>query len=154
LITQSRIIAPLIASFDLTTGPAHHFPAYPQILPELCGPHWLACGSVAMSFDPLCGEGAGHAIREALLAAAVIRGAARGYTVETLLAHYTNRLMQGFLRHLQVCLPFYQQGGKGSFWQAEAAALTSGIEWMHTQLQNQTPPHYRLVGYELQPIAG
>jgi hypothetical protein len=51
-------------------------------------------------------------------------------------------------------LPFYQRGGHGEFWQAEAAALTSGIEWMHTQLQNQTPPHYRLVGYELQPIAG
>jgi hypothetical protein len=154
LITQSRMIAPLIASFDAGTEPAHYFPAFPQILPELCRPHWLACGSVAMSFDPLCGEGAGHAVREALLAAAVIRGATRGYTVETLLAHYTNRLMQGFSRHLQVCLPFYQRGGKGSFWQAEAAALTSGIEWMHTQLQNQTPPHYRLVGYELQPIAG
>ena len=49
-----------------------------------------------MSFDPLCGEGAAHALREALLAAAVIRGAAKGYSVEKLLAHYRRDSCKGF----------------------------------------------------------
>jgi 2-polyprenyl-6-methoxyphenol hydroxylase-like FAD-dependent oxidoreductase len=154
LIEQSRLIARHIATLEDAAAPADRFPAYSQILPELCGPLWLACGSAAMSFDPLCGEGAGHALREALLAAAVICGAAKGYSVETLFAHYNTRLMQGFLRHLQVCLPFYQHGGHSEFWETEAAALKSGITWMQSRLQNQPPVGYRLVGYELEPIAG
>jgi hypothetical protein len=154
LIEQSRLIARHIATLEDAAAPADRFPAYSQILPELCGPLWLACGSAAMSFDPLCGEGAGHALREALLAAAVIRGAAKGYSVETLVAHYNTRLMQGFLRHLQVCLPFYQDGGHSEFWETEAEALKSGIAWMQSRFQNQPPAGYRLVGYELEPIAG
>jgi 2-polyprenyl-6-methoxyphenol hydroxylase-like FAD-dependent oxidoreductase len=154
LVEQSRLIVRHIATLEDAAAPAHQFPAYSQILPELCGPLWLACGSAAMSFDPLCGEGAGHALRQALLAAAVIRGAAKGYSVETLVAHYNTRLMQGFLRHLQVCLPFYQRGGHSEFWEMEAAALKSGIAWMQSRLQNQPPARYRLVGYELEPSAG
>lgn len=154
LIEQSRLIARQIATLEDTPAPAHMFPAYSRILPELCGPFWLACGSAAMSFDPLCGEGAAHALREALLAAAVIRGAAKGYSLETLFAHYQTRLMQGFLRHLQVCLPFYQRGGHSEFWETEAAALKRGIAWMRSRLQDQQPARYRLVGYELEPIAG
>jgi hypothetical protein len=154
LIEQSHLIARQIATLEDVPAPAHLFPAYPQILPELCGHHWLACGSAAMSFDPLCGEGAAHALREALLAAAVVRGAAKGHSMEKLLAHYQTRLMQGFLRHLQVCLPFYQRGGQGEFWETEAAALKSGIAWIQSRLQNQAPAHYRLVGYDLEPIAG
>jgi 2-polyprenyl-6-methoxyphenol hydroxylase-like FAD-dependent oxidoreductase len=154
LIEESRLIVRHIAAVEDASGPAHQFPAYPQILPELCGPLWLACGSAAMSFDPLCGEGAGHALREALLAAAVISGAARGYPLETLIAHYNTRLMQGFLRHLQVCLPFYQRGGHSEFWETEAAALKSGIAWMQSRLQQQAPARYRLVNYDLEPIAG
>ena len=87
-------------------------------------------------------------------AAAVIRGVTKGYSVETLFAHYSTKLMQGFLRHLQVCLPFYQRGGHSEFWETETAALKSGIAWMQSRLQNQAPPRYRLVGYELEPIAG
>ena len=95
-----------------------------------------------------------HALREALLAAAVIRGTAKGYSLETLFAHYQTRLMQGFLRHLQVCLPFYQRGGHSEFWETEAAALKRGIAWMRSRLQDQQPARYRLVGDELEPIAG
>ena len=106
-----------------------------------------------MTFDPLCGEGAGHAVREALLAAAVIRASEKGYATETLLSHYATRLMQGFLRHLHVCLPFYLTGGSGDFWKTEAAALQAGITWMQDRLRASSAPLYRLVGYELQPIS-
>ena len=154
LIEQSRLIAAQITELEAAGEPAIQFSAYPQTLCELSGMRWLACGSAAMRFDPLCGEGAGHAVREGLLAAAVIRGAARGYSSDTLLAHYNQRLMQGFLRHLQVCLPFYQSGGQSDFWQAEASALQTGIRWMEARLEGETPPLYRLSGYQLEPIAG
>ena len=152
LIEKSCLIHGLVSSVDGSATTAHRHPAFPQILDQLCGPHWLACGSAAMMFDPLCGEGAGHAVREALLAAAVIRASARGSSRETLLAHYETRFMHGFLRHLQVCLQFYRSGGSSDFWKTEASALEEGITWMQDRLRGQAPPRYRLAGYELQPI--
>jgi hypothetical protein len=152
LIEQSRLISGLVSNLDEGTRAAHHHPAYPQIKSELCGPHWLACGSAAIMFDPLCGEGAGHAVREALLASAVIRASAKGSETRTLLAHYETRLMHGFLKHLEVCLQFYVSGGSSDFWKTEAAALEAGIAWMRERLRGQAPPRYRLAGYELQPI--
>jgi hypothetical protein len=154
LIEQSRLITRQISNLTAVTSPAHYFPAFPQILSELSGPNWLACGSAAMTFDPLCGEGAGHAVREALLAAAVVHASEKGYATETLLNHYATRLMMGFLRHLHTCLPFYLTGGVGDFWKAEAAALQAGITWMQDRLRAGKAPLYRLVEYELQPIAG
>ena len=152
LIEQSRFIHGLVSNLDGPTGTAHRHPAFPQILDELCGPQWLACGSAAMMFDPLCGEGAGHAVREALLASAVIRASAKGSENQSLLAHYEARFMHGFLRHLQVCLQFYRSGGSSDFWRTEAAALEAGIVWMQDRLRAQAPPRYRLAGYELQAI--
>jgi hypothetical protein len=152
LIEQSRLVGGLVSNLDGSTAAAHHHPAFPQILDQLCGPHWLACGSAAMMFDPLCGEGAGHAVREALLASAVIRASAKGSPAKTLLSHYETRFMHGFLKHLQVCLQFYVSGGSTDFWKAEAAALEVGIAWMQNRLRGQAPPRYRLAGYELQPI--
>ena len=76
-----------------------------------------------------------------------------GEPVEDLLAHYTSRHMHGFLRHLQMCLGFYQSGGPGSFWQSEAALLQQGIEWAGEVLQeHKKPPTHRLVGRQLEPI--
>jgi hypothetical protein len=153
LMAQSRLIGGLVSSVVETSGAPQHHPAFPQILGELCGPQWLACGSAAMAFDPLCGEGAGHAVREALLASAVIRASAKGSPNETLLAHYETRFMHGFFKHLQVCLQFYVSGGSSDFWKAEAAALETGIAWMQERLRGQAPPRYRLAGYELQQLS-
>jgi hypothetical protein len=153
LIEQSGWIARQISNVNYIAEQARRFPAFPQLLSPLCGSDWLGCGSAAMIFDPLCGEGAGHAAREAILASAVIRAAAQGYVAEDLLSHYATRLMQGFLRHLQVCLPFYQSGGSSSFWTTEAAELRRGIRWMEDRLQARPPFIYRLSGYDLEPIA-
>jgi len=152
LVEQSTLIAPLISNFDPDVDTPRSFPAFPQVLTSMSGPHWLACGSAAMTFDPLCGEGAGNAAREALLASAVIQAAAKGYAAESLLSHYSTRLMQGFLRHLQVCLPFYRSGGSGPFWTTETESLQRGILWTQERLRGHAPFVYRLVGYELEPI--
>jgi hypothetical protein len=150
LLGQSRIIAVLIETLE---GPAAEFPAYPRIADPLCGDGWLACGASAIGFDPLCGEGTGNAARQAYLAAALIAAVREGEPVEDLLAHYASRQMHGFLRHLQICLGFYQRAGSGAFWQSEAALLQQGIEWAWGALREQAkPPTYRLVGRQLEPI--
>jgi hypothetical protein len=150
LLGQSRIIAGLVGALE---GPAAEFPAYPRIADPLCGDGWLACGAAAMGFDPLCGEGTGNAARQAFLATALIAAVRKGEPLEDLLAHYTSRHMHGFLRHLQICLGFYQRAGSGAFWQSEAAMLQHGIEWAWRVLQQHAkPPTHRLVGRHLEPI--
>ena len=151
LLGQSRIIAGLIGSLE---GPSAEFAAYPRIADPLCGEGWLACGAAAIGFDPLCGEGTGNAARQAYLATAIIAAIRKGEPVEDLLAHYASRQMHGFLRHLQICLGFYQSGGSGEFWQSEAAMLQQGIEWTGQVLQEHAkPPTHRLVGRELEPFS-
>ncbi len=150
-LAQSNLVTRQIAHIESAASRA--FPAFPQILTEVCGPDWLALGSAAMTFDPLCGEGAGHAARVALLASAVLQAAAKGHPPASLLAHYSTRLLQGFLRHLQVCLPFYQSGGDGDFWMSETAALELGIAWAQQRLSRRAPCQFRFSGYDLEPIA-
>ena len=149
LLSESRLIA---AQVEAAITAAAEFPAYPRILSELCGSGWLACGTAAMTFDPLCGEGVGNAVREAILASAVIRAAMQGSDVESLLAHYRARLRSGFLRHLQVCHHYYSSGGAGPFWSSELQLLQRGIESLSASLHPQPSPRYRLVGFELVAI--
>lgn len=149
LIAQSRLIA---AQVDTPITAMGEFPAYPRILSTLCGSGWLACGTAAMAFDPLCGEGVANAVREAILASAVVRAALRGGDVDSLLAHYNSRLIRGFLRHLQVCEHYYTTGGTGPFWTSELRLLQQGAGWLHERLNTPPSPQYRLAGFELQPI--
>jgi hypothetical protein len=151
LLGQSRVIAGLTGAAE---GPVAEFAAYPRIADPVCGGGWLACGAAAIGFDPLCGEGTGNAARQAFLATAVIAAIRKGEPVEDLLSHYASRQMQGFLRHLQICLGFYQSGGSGAFWQSEAALLQRGIEWAGQALQEHAkPPTHRLIGRELESLS-
>ncbi len=150
LLGQSHLIAKVI---DVVHGPATEMPAYPRIAAPLGGDGWLACGGAAMAFDPLCGEGTGNAVRQAYLATALFASLRAGEPVQELLAHYTSRQMHGLLRHLQLCLRFYETGGASAFWRSEAALLQQGIAWAGRVLQQDTrPAAYRLVGRQLEPI--
>ena len=53
LLPSSRLVALQIESLEPASG---SFPAHPRILGELIGPGWLACGSAAMSLDPISGQ--------------------------------------------------------------------------------------------------
>jgi hypothetical protein len=151
LLGQSRVIGELVRAVE---GPAMEFPAYPRIADPVCGHGWLACGAAAIGFDPLCGEGTGNAARQAYLATAIVAAVGKGESAADLLAHYTSRQMHGFLRHLQICLDFYQSGGSGAFWQSEAALLRQGIEWAGQVLrEHERLPTHRLVGRQLEPIS-
>ena len=150
LLNQSRLVAARIHSLG---DPAGSFLACPRIADPLCAPAWLACGSSAMAFDPICGDGAGNAVREAILAAAIIRAAARGEPAEALLAHYRARLIAAFQKHLLLCLDFYRAANSGPWWESQISALECGLTWCAGHLAAAPPFQYRLQGFELLPVS-
>lgn len=147
LLRESRVVASEIANCGPTRGA---FPAFARIVSPLCAPGWLACGTAAIAFDPICGDGTANAIREAILASAVVRGIADGGACDGLLSHYQARLTAGFQRHLAVCRKFYQSGGTSPLWRSELEAIDRGLEWCAAALAEQTTFRYRLRGFELE----
>jgi hypothetical protein len=145
----SRMIAGQVRELG---NPRREFPSYPRIAWPLCGKRWLACGTAALAFDPLCGDGTGHGIREAILASAVVRAAASGINVSALTAHYQARLTAGFKRHLAVCHEFYQSGGVGPWWDSALESVKEGLTWCDRQLDSAGEFRYRLRGLELEEI--
>jgi len=145
LLADSRLIATQIRE----RGPAGPtWPAHPRIVQPLCGDRWLTCGTAAVGFDPICGDGTGYAVREGILAAAVLKAAARGEREAALREHYTARVVAGFRRHLELCREYYRSGGTSPWWREELEALDRGIEWCGRDPQFR----YRLNGFELQPV--
>jgi hypothetical protein len=154
LLSASRVIQAQIAEAQAS---ARQFPAYPRIISplsgdHLSGKHWLACGTAAMAFDPLCGDGTAHAIREAILASAVIRAVAKDGPLDSVLAHYDARLTAGFRRHLALCREFYTSGGSGPWWRGELDAIQQGIAWCDTRLKSHGEFRYQLKDFELHAL--
>src|SRR5581483_3272733 len=125
------------------------FPASPRMADPLGEPGWIACGTAAMAFDPICGDGTSHAVREAILAAAVVRAALRGDDPAPLLAHYQARLTAGLQRHLAECLRYYTTGGEGVWWAAEAESAKEGLQWCTERLVSHGAFRYRLDAFDL-----
>jgi hypothetical protein len=149
VIEESRLIVPRLSSeWPLTRAVS----IAPKIARMLHQDKTILTGSAAMRFDPLCGEGAGHAVREAYLTVAVIRAALRGEAVDDLLNHYTNRLRQAFLRHLIVCSLFYSSGGDSDFWRDEQELLQRGIRELRAQIEGSAPVQFRFSGLDLEAI--
>jgi hypothetical protein len=152
LLTHSRMVGAQIESLGASAG---QFPAYPRISDPLCGEGWLACGSAAMAFDPICGDGTGNAIREAILACAVVRALAKRAENDqqgALFEHFRIRLLAGFLKHLELCREFYA-ACSGDWWETELQSLDTGISWCRGQLGTEPKFRYRLRGFELEPVA-
>jgi hypothetical protein len=149
LLDQSRLIRQQIAGRQPS---AVQFAASPRIVAPLGEPGWIACGTAAMAFDPLCGDGTAHAVREAILASAVIGAAVRGDNPVPLLAHYEARLTAGFSRHLSHCLEYYSSGFGGPWWESETEFLTQGLDWCGRQRSGHTTFRYRLKGLKLESI--
>ena len=150
MLGASRLISSRVASVESESSPVA---SYPRLRRALVEERNIFCGGAAMSFDPLCGEGAGNAAREAFLAAGFIRAVLAGGDVHLLRQHYTSRLMQGFHRHLEACLRFYESGGDGEFWRSESNALRDGIVQLERLLRAVPASRYRLVDRELIRLA-
>jgi len=148
LLAGSRLVAGQIQSCSAASS---LFPVHPRIASPLCGSGWLACGSAAMAFDPICGEGVGHAVREAILASACLRAILQGANAAEVLAHYSARLLAGFSRHLENCKGFYQTSDL-PWWREQMASLDAGSAWVHDQLSSFGNPRFRLSGFDLEAL--
>jgi hypothetical protein len=149
LLAASRTVAEQITGIESVQG---EFPAHPRVADPLCDTGWLACGMAALGFDPLCGDGAGHAVREAILCSAVIRAAADGADVASLVEHYRMRLLAGFSRHLEACDQFYRSGSRGAWWDQEIESNRRGLEWCRQRLEPARGFRYRLNGFTLEAV--
>jgi hypothetical protein len=149
LLAASRNVAGQITGIESVEG---EFPSHPRIADPLCEAGWLACGMAALGFDPLCGDGAGHAAREAILSSAVIRAAADDANVPSLVEHYQMRLLAGFSKHLEACDQFYRSGSGGPWWEEEIESNRRGLEWCRRKLGPMQEFRYRLNGFSLEAV--
>jgi hypothetical protein len=150
MLGQSRLVAHQVNKLGLVT---RQFPASPAMTSPPCAPGWLACGTAAMTFDPLCGDGTAHAVREAVLASAVLRALQSAGDPESLLAHYEARLTAAFRKHLELCLRYYQTGAQGDWWRQEAESIVRGLQWCNSTLPEVPEFRYRLNGFDLELVA-
>lgn len=149
LLGESRFVAREVLRLN---GPGARFASHPRVAWPLCGDRWLACGTGALAFDPLCGDGCGNAIREAILAAAVVRAAHEGSDPDLLARHYRTRLLAGFQRHLEACAQFYQNGGHSPWWANQLAGIQAGLQWCRAELGAELHFNFRLNGFALEPV--
>lgn len=150
LLRYSRHIETRI---KLASAPSPAFETAPRIHLPLSGPGWLAAGTAAAGFDPICGDGTALAVREGILAAAVIAGIGRGEAAGPLLAHYEDMLLAAMRRHLKLCASFYQSGGNSEWWRSQSEALSDGFAACTAHLSRRPGPQFALHGMRLVPRA-
>lgn len=150
LLGQSALIAPVVDAVGAASTP---FAASPRLRRTLHGDDWLACGTAALGFDPICGDGVAQSVREAILAAAVVMAIVEGGDRAVLLTHYRSMLIAAMRRHLLLCAQFYANGGQGDWWRAQRTALMEGHHWCTGLLAKLPEPRFVLDGFRLVPRA-
>lgn len=148
LLEDSRLVAPAVAALGAVEA---RFETAPRLLERLVGDDWLVLGSAALGFDPLCGDGTAMAARGGILAGAVASAVAEGADPRPLLRHYRAMLIAAMRRHLAACLPFYERGGTGSWWQEQARVTRQGHAWCTSLLAVEPEPAFVLTGSRLVP---
>lgn len=146
LAAQAPMIAPLIEAMEPSSGT---FDTSPRMLEQLAGEGWLALGTAALAFDPICGDGTAQATREAILASAVITALGRGEDQAALITHYHSMLLAAMRRHLQLSLPFYGGAGSSPWWREQYAASRAGYDWCTAHLATMPEPRFALHGFDL-----
>lgn len=146
LAHDAPLIGPLIDALESTGS---QFDTSPRMLAQLAGDNWLACGTAAIAFDPICGDGTAQAAREGILATAVVGALARGEDPALLATHYHSLLLASLRRHLQLSLPFYANGGAGRWWHEQYAAAKAGYEQTTALLARLPEPRFALHGFDL-----
>lgn len=151
LLAHSRLIGPRIELLQARSG---SFDVCPRIAAAPTGPtgeRWLAAGTAALGFDPICGDGVAQAVRGAVLAAAVITAIRDGGDAAQLLRHYDLMMIAAMRRHLKLCADYYEAMGPRPWWQAEGAALAAGHHWCTAQLAGAPQPRFVLRDFRLEP---
>ncbi|HKR21998.1 MAG TPA: hypothetical protein VJS17_05345 [Pyrinomonadaceae bacterium] len=151
LLASTKEIKRNVEEFKLAHRP-FAIDCAPEKLSRMHGANWLATGTAACSYDPLCGDGTGYAIRAAILAAAVLEGIDRGTTREGLLTYYKLRISYAFYTHLRSCVSLYSTASYADIWRGELDNMEEGISALEKELSRMTTNHYRLHEFELLPM--
>lgn len=146
MLEASTLIAPVLRSVEPQSA---MLDAAPRMTFPLQAEGWLACGGAAMAFDPICGDGTANAVRQAILASAVISAADGGGLA--LRSHYESMLVAAMRRHLRLCMDFYQRETPSPWWDAQLTALTEGYAWCTAHLARAPEPAFELHGFDLAP---
>lgn len=83
------------------------FSCSPKISNTLFSDNEIKIGRAAARYDPIGGDGAGHAIRSAVWAAKIIIAACQRNDVSKMLQHYSVSLNTHFYKHLETRASFY-----------------------------------------------
>jgi 2-polyprenyl-6-methoxyphenol hydroxylase-like FAD-dependent oxidoreductase len=128
--------------------PVSAWSASPQICDPWIGPRSIRVGDAALAFDPISGDGTGHALRGAILAAAAMEAIEEDGDELAIRRHYRDRLRFAFVSHLHRCLELYGSFAPRTLWAAELDAMAAALETIGTP---PAPPEfrYRLVGTRL-----
>jgi hypothetical protein len=114
----------------------------------VCGK--IRVGDAAVSFDPVCGDGTGNAVRSAILAAAVINAVTDGLSWEEGIGYYNWRLQRAFLGHAKLCEGFYRSEFPASVWSDEMERASRASESLQTnETAGNNPARFHLDGLHL-----
>ncbi len=111
IVADTRFVACSVEGGGAWAGP---FPAMPRLrvmparLPARDAPGSIAVGESAACFDPVSGDGVGHALRGAVLATRVLQSIAGGASPQACLAQYAHTLARAMSHHLALCADFYR----------------------------------------------
>jgi hypothetical protein len=86
-------------------------------------PGELAVGEGALAFDPISGDGVGHALRSVVLAATTLDAIAKGQPADECLSEYAATLHRAMAHHLKICLELYDNAMQDPGWRAEIATM-------------------------------
>ena len=141
----------LRARIAAIAGPARTFSAAPSLVLAPARAGFVAVGDEACSFDPLCGDGLGYAVRGAILAAAVIGGDAGGLAAR--LAHYEARLITAVMHHARACRDLYRRAGLDASWDDEQRAIDAAPTALEARRGEWGEFRLGLRGLDLAPLS-
>ena len=126
------------------------FEAAPSLARPVAVGGTVRVGDAAVSFDPVCGDGTGNAVRSAILAAAVIDAVTDGLPRVDGLGYYSGVWNRRSSRHARLCEGFYRSEFHASVWADEMSRSSRACESLRTDGQTtHDPPRFRLDGLRL-----
>jgi len=149
IISATRLMSGSVSEVGVSEGP---FPAMPRLRvaptrpPRAGRPGLIAVGEAAAAFDPVSGDGVGHGLRGAVLAARVLQSIAGGEPIQACLAQYENTLSRAMLHHLTLCLGCYRNASTAHAWRSEIDRMTSLPPLRHVSASSKRDAGYDLSG--------
>lgn len=124
LLAHSRVMSTLVE--EIVDEPAG-FAAMPRLTMTPCTFRSIAVGDVALTLDPMSGNGVGSGLRSAILAAAVLDAADREPMPQACFDHYTRRLRDAMSGHVRTCIDFYGRAKYAADWHGEIDAMVEAL---------------------------